>query len=512
MAVTNNATLIEDMEGAGPSLTSIGGGQGAGLNTDIYIAGSQSVARRSSNVTTHGFFMNPGAATNLSGGGWWVKFFIWITHYTQLTAAEVRIGSSTTAYETHALTVSEYPALGGWWPVWVQVDAGTDTGSPDFSVADEFGQAISIASVGGNAPNNISDQIHASQRPVMTWDGSTGSFASFSTTNDSVALGTLRRKDGVYNLYANLKIGSATATVFTSSGAVILAPDFSHLGSGTSWLGIDLDLQNASTVITWTDGVYGSTDPAGASNKPDLIVTGTSGSADLSRQRFQGLRAVTLTSGVTASGTTFDTCGTITAAGANLAGSSFSNSTAASAVVWDVNEDISTKLANTSFSSSGTGHGLELGTNSPTTVNLPGATFDGYAGSNGSTGNEAVWVRRTSGTVTINITGGDTPTIRTDGATVVVNNTVTLTFTGIPEGLEARVRKGAVSLAHNASVTGGSFAYSYNYTAGEVVTATFGGLDTGGNAYERLTLSITLSNSNQTIPLEFELDPSYVSS
>jgi hypothetical protein len=52
---------------------------------------------------------------------------------------------------------------------------------------------------------------------------------------------------------------------------------------------------------------------------------------------------------------------------------------------------------------------------------LSGQLFSGYAGTNGSTGNEVLWVRRTSGTVTINVSGvTGTVTYRTDGATVTI--------------------------------------------------------------------------------------------
>lgn len=416
MAVTVNATLRVSFEGAGPTYTSIGGGQGAGNNTDIFIGGSQSGGRRTSNATTHGFFANPGSAANLSGGSTWVKFFMWITHYTALTAAEVRIGSATTAYETHTVTVSEYPPLGGWWPIWVNVDAGTDTGTPDFTNVDEYGQAISLPTVGGNAQNNILDQVHSSTRPVMTWDGSTGSFSSFATTNDSNALGCLRRDKGVFNLFANLQIGSATATTFTSVGAVVLSPDYSHLGSGTTWLGVDIDLQHASTVVTWTDGVYGAADPSTANNKPDLLVTGTSGTADLSRNRFQGLRVASLNSKVTANDCVFAQCGqiTLTAAGttgADIAGSTIQGSTVAAdgnALVWNVNADPDGELDNTTHTK-GTAahHAIQFGASSPLTMTLRGWTTSGFNASNGQNDSTIYLADRGSDvTWTINVIGG----------------------------------------------------------------------------------------------------------
>jgi hypothetical protein len=63
-------------------------------------------------------------------------------------------------------------------------------------------------------------------------------------------------------------------------------------------------------------------------------------------------------------------------------------------------------------------------------MTLSGVTFSGYASSDGSTGNEAVYVNIATGTMTISITnGGSIPSIRTAGATVTVQNSVTVKVT-----------------------------------------------------------------------------------
>jgi hypothetical protein len=97
-----------------------------------------------------------------------------------------------------------------------------------------------------------------------------------------------------------------------------------------------------------------------------------------------------------------------------------------------------------------------------------------------------------------------------DGTAWTPPSVVTLTFTGIPSGLEARIKRGSLSIAADANVTSGSYIYTYNYVAGEKVTATFGGVGTSGTAYERVTLEIDLTNSDQTIPLDFNINDSYV--
>lgn len=107
----------------------------------------------------------------------------------------------------------------------------------------------------------------------------------------------------------------------------------------------------------------------------------------------------------------------------------------------------------------GTTHAIEVG-GSAATVDLTGLTFTGYAGTNGSTGNEAIYVNIASGTVTLNVSGGTTPSIRTAGATVnVVAGAVTTSLlvtdvSGTPiQNAQVMVAASAGPLPFNASVT-----------------------------------------------------------
>ena len=133
MAVTNNATLIEDHETA-PTYTSIGGGQGAVSDADIYFLGTKASSRKQSGVTyPSGFWFTDGTVHDLSASG--THYKVWFNTVTprNLTNFGLRIGSTQTAYEQHDIGVAFYPNdTGGWVPVWVEVDAGTDTGTPDF--------------------------------------------------------------------------------------------------------------------------------------------------------------------------------------------------------------------------------------------------------------------------------------------------------------------------------------------------------------------------------------------
>ena len=403
-------------------ITSIGGGAGATANTDIFYAGAQSLARRSSNTAgaLHGFWINAGATFNLSGTGQHVKLWSWFTHYSSITGIEYRLGSATTAYEAFTYPTASLPKVGGWFPVWLEVNAGTDTGTPDFTVIDEIAQAIVIPAVGGNAQNNVLDQVHHGTSG-MRWDGTDGYLSNFRTTELANALGVIYSANGVDYLYSRLEIGSATATTFTDSNFVIIFPN--QPLCSTTFMGITFDLQNASTSISMTNGVVTSGAPTTATRKGDLVVSGTSGTLTLDKCNFNGLRLLTLNSKVSAKNCTFGNTGQLTADGADLEGSSFSGyegTVNTSTVIWNANLDPDGEFDNCTFTK-GTAatHGIEFGTSSPLTMTMRGVTFSGYNASNNQN-DSAIHIKRTDGYVTLNIVGGTSPSYRSDGAAVTL--------------------------------------------------------------------------------------------
>ncbi len=168
------------------------------------------------------------------------------------------------------------------------------------------------------------------------------------------------------------------------------------------------------------------------------------------------IKTATLASTTTVNGCTFQNSGEITANGATikncifrdlrttapisaayqirvttstpvLTGNTYTN--CATAVLWDRNADTDAKLDGSFFISGGTGHGLELGTNVPSSITLTNVSFSGY-GSDGTT-NAAVY-NNSGKAVTINIAGtGTSPTVRNGAgaSTTVVAGTVTTTIT-----------------------------------------------------------------------------------
>jgi len=404
MAVGNNLTLVEDMESGGPTLTNWpSGGQGASNDTDLFFVGAAATSKKVSGETK-GFWMNPGSTFDLSGTGEHVKVYFANTTPTKMTALNVGIGhTANSAYESHSIDLSAYPDLAGWVPVWVEVDAGTDTGTPDFTIADEFGVQVANNATSGNLKNVLADQIHHGTRAALTWDGTGGDLDDFITSEDTNAWGVLTLRNGVYFCYANMAFGSSTATTFDFDDQTIAFPNAIWLPSASTWMGIDVDLQHASTAITGTGGTI----LGGATRKPDFIVTGTSGTLDVTARVFNNMRIVTFTSGVTADNATVSNSGVVTGGGGSFLGTSILTSTVAAdaaAFIYDTNADPDGELDNMSFSK-GTNahHAIELKSNTPAAITLRGWTVTGFNASDEQ--NDSVIYNTSGKTITVSVVG-----------------------------------------------------------------------------------------------------------
>jgi hypothetical protein len=137
------------------------------------------------------------------------------------------------------------------------------------------------------------------------------------------------------------------------------------------------------------------------------------------------MRAATLSATSELKNTSIANSGTIDVNGATITSCIFSGQTATQLKV-DTTAELSV-ITDSSFTSGGTGHAIEITVAG--TYDFDTLTFNGFASSNGSTGNEAVYINVASGNVTLNINGGNTPSYRTAGATVtVVAGSVTVTL------------------------------------------------------------------------------------
>jgi hypothetical protein len=198
----------------------------------------------------------------------------------------------------------------------------------------------------------------------------------------------------------------------------------------------------------------------------------------------------------------FSNCASVTTTGSTITNCKFG----ASPLVVSSPANAALISAST-VTSSGTGYGMTI-TGTAANFSLDGVTFSGYAASNGTTGNEAIFVNIASGSMTISITGGgSTPSIRTAGATVTVTNSKVLTLDGFVTGSDVVIlAAGTQTVLHsyyNAATT--STAYSYAYAAGTYVDIAIVAQD---YLYYRKN-SYLLTNGDVTLPADQTADRNY---
>lgn len=201
---------------------------------------------------------------------------------------------------------------------------------------------------------------------------------------------------------------------------------------------------------------------------------------------------------------TWVNCSPIDQNGATLTRNSFLNTK----VMCDSLADMAL-ISGSSFESGGTGHAIEV-TGSADTITFNGNTFEGYAGTNGSTGNEAIFVNIASGTVTLNISGGgSTPSIRTAGATVVVNNSVSVTISANVSlsGAEVRIydMDGAGGTDYGTELSGteshGAATYVYGGSVGNLIL-----IQVMKPGYVEFTQQYTMPSANATLDITLTPD------
>lgn len=197
----------------------------------------------------------------------------------------------------------------------------------------------------------------------------------------------------------------------------------------------------------------------------------------------------------------FINCSAFAQNSAVITNCNFNNTKVSSATLDDM-----ALISDCTFTSSGTGHAIEVG-GSADTISLSGNTFTGYSGTGT---NAAIYVNIVSGTVTINVTGGNTPSIRTAGATVIVNNNVEVTFTGMKDNSEVRVYD---------SGTGEQIAGIEDATDGTPNNRSFTWSDAVSNVVDYVIHSVsyetirvngsTVPGSATSIPIQQRLDRNY---
>ena len=198
-----------------------------------------------------------------------------------------------------------------------------------------------------------------------------------------------------------------------------------------------------------------------------------------------------------------DASGTIRANGASFLNSRITASTAATALLWNVNLNTNGRLDGCVFASAGTGHAIELGPNCPTEITLANMTYTGY-GANGTT--NAALYNNSGKSITVNVLGGGSPTVRNGaGASTTIQNTQLFRVTGLIPDSEVRVYRisdGEELAGVENSTT--EFEFVYNYTGDVPINVYIHNIQ-----YQWLGIASTLTANGVTIPVQQRFDRVY---
>lgn len=439
-----------------------GGGGGVSDEPDNVYQGTTSQSRKVS-TSLIGRSYTHGSGTDMDGtpaNQAHVIMKLNITNFGALNTrttpgSELKIGSGSGDYHSYYLFGNDnYPPLGGWQILAIApsvsgyASAVGDTGTPnDSSIL--YWSWLADFTATSKSENLIIDAIDIGLGLFLvggdgvSTDAVFQDFVDFDEGTVNNRYGFVTTRQGVIYAIGQLTIGQTSAgtsthTDFTDSGVTVV---WENGLVTTGFHRLLLDLATSGTVIDVSfcsfssvgkennDGDRGYTTTE--DSRPVFEVTGTTGAATFTSCVFQNWAGFELTTGMTMDSCVITGCGQVDANGAavNDCGiSAYTGAANTSALLWNVATNPATALqGNTFTANTGTlSHAIEFGLTSPTVIDLNDVNFVGYSASN-NVNDSAIHIKRTTGTVTINVSGGSgTVSYRTDGATVNVVNTVSV--------------------------------------------------------------------------------------
>ncbi len=344
------------------------------------------------------------------------------------------------------------------------------------------------------------DAIRYGRCELRIAGGQAGGYATFAgaaAQNDAQVnrWGLLQAVAGGYQWQGLMTLGYGALTDFRDSNAMILVANTKRVTANFN----RIEIRNASSRVDWTSCTFVA---LGTQSKGRLEVVDDA-DVNITGCSFAGMDTFVFKANSTILSSVFRGCGQVTQSGATFTGCSFTRSTAAAALL--VNS--SAAVTQCAFTSAGTGHAIQ-GFGAAGTYDISTLTFSAYAASNGSTGNEAIYVTATSGTVNLNVVG--TPSVRTAGATVnLISGQVTLTISPIAAGSDVVIYEaGTATIIENSQNIAGT-SYQYVYSAGQAGSSIDIGLFKEGLIpfYVR---NYELGSSSATVPAAQQADRFYL--
>lgn len=382
-----------------------------------------------------------------SGGGQFgYHIIVWLNSKSPIAATlgfQVVVGNGTSRGRWY---VQPANYTGGFVPRVINTAAAFDIiAAGSWTTGGNPGQLSSVTQVGGAVEptvsimgsfNNIGIDQFTIGLGVRVDGGTSGTPNTFETVRaadqDTNIWGWWRATNGSYvgrgKLYIGPASGSATSVFTDSSFSTTFADERVAVGF------YEINTRGAGTSVDWSIGNISAANPTNA--RWSLTVQSDTLSFSDTAGVWRGADVISLNSASTLTGTSLIDCSRLTQNGATLSGCTIinANTTTSSAFILSDNPG----LISDSFFTFSSGHAIEIAPTGagPFSFNLSNCQFSGYAASDGSTGNETIYINpaTSSANITLNIVdGGSTPSIRLasgyTGTFTLVVSPVTLTIT-----------------------------------------------------------------------------------
>jgi len=307
-------------------------------------------------------------------------------------------------------------------PVDPTITADATVGTPNTTTA-QFGVRWNVPATGPTRGFPFAIDAIRRGRTLTITDGDSGGYATFvlaAAENDSQTnrWGLFQEVDGGYLQQGLFLMGTASLAVdFRDANRNIAVANTKKVGVNFN----EFEVRNAGSNVEWTNIVIA---PLGTTSRGRFV---NSNNASITKVGCSFTRMDTFVYGSNSTliDTTFRQCALVTQAGAALSRCTFEESRATTALL----SNNPSLVSGCTFVSDGTGHAIEITASGSYTFD--NNEFSGYAGSDGSTGNEAIY-NNSGGAVTLNVSGGiGVYSVRNSAGstTTIIQGAVTLTVT-----------------------------------------------------------------------------------
>lgn len=434
MTVPSYTTDLSDIttadSGTFTEFTNRSSGGTPAAETDYYIQGTgcQSATAYTKAAYYCSIAFDYGSGITVPSGGA-VLFWHWFgcpTSLDTIANGGVRgvIGSAIGAYKEWYVGGNATPPMpyGGWkcYAVDPTLSADYTTSPGPTSTLQFFGMSIYLGAGVSRGNIHALDAIRYGRCEIRARYGETANYANFSgmafINDTNSALGSVYNRwglfsyvNGVYMWKGLMSLGySGVAVDFRDSNRAIFVEDTIKVSSGFN----KIEVNEATSRVDWT-GI--SITALGTVSKGAFEMKAN---ADINWESctFTDMDTFIFMSNATVNNTVFRRCGQVTVGGGTFTNCNFDQSTAASAVSASSPAEAAL-ISNSTFTSDGTGYGITI-TGSAANITLTNVDFSGYAASDGSTGNEAIYINIAAGSMNLTIDGGTEPSIRTAGCAV----------------------------------------------------------------------------------------------